>query len=235
MSHEHEGPGGVLEMHTAEHKRMGGKESVKLLAWSKPKQERRRLINSILQMSCNFVFCFRAKEKLKIERGKDPVPLGFMPIAGDEFVYEMTLKCLLLPGANGIPTWHSEEVGERAMIKLPEQFRQTFAKVPQLTEDIGQELATWAAGASAPEAESADKLIERFDACSDAATLRTLEDMRRIAWGSLSKVDKARVKGAAEEATERIARAQRTFDTTSDDDGDSSDDGDSGAATGSAA
>jgi hypothetical protein len=118
-----------------------------MLAWSKPKQERRRLINSILQMSCNFIFCFRAKEKLKIERGKDPVHLGFMPIAGEEFVYEMTLKCLLLPGANGIPTWQSEEVGERAMmIKLPEQFRRRSRK-PQLTEDIGQELATWAAGA----------------------------------------------------------------------------------------
>jgi hypothetical protein len=70
MSHEHEGPGGVLEMHAAEHARIGGKESVKMLAWQKPKQERRRLINSILQMSCNFIFCFRAKEKLKIERAR---------------------------------------------------------------------------------------------------------------------------------------------------------------------
>src|SRR4051812_34294852 len=26
MSHEHEGPGGVLEMHTAEHARLGGRE-----------------------------------------------------------------------------------------------------------------------------------------------------------------------------------------------------------------
>lgn len=223
MSHEHEGPGGVLEMHTAEHKRLGGKEGTKLLAWSKPKQDRRRLINSILQVpNCNFVFCWRAKEKLKIERGKDPVNLGFMPIAGEEFVYEMTLKCLLLPGANGIPVWASNEVGERMMIKLPEQFRQTFASTPQLTEDIGQQLASWAAGAAAPKPASADELVARFGACSDAATLRTLEAERGIAWPSLAKPDKVRVKAAADEAKERTERAARTYEETSTD-GDSLD------------
>ncbi|MGN6106662.1 MAG: AAA family ATPase [Kofleriaceae bacterium] len=212
MSHEHEGPGGVLEMHAAEHKRLGGSEKVKLLAWGKPKSERRRLINSILQMSCNFVFCFRAKEKLKMERGKDPEPMGFMPIAGDEFVYEMTLKCLLLPGANGTPTWQSGFIGEKAMIKLPEQFRSTFATGPQLTEDIGQQLATWAAGAAAPVVASADDLIARFDSCSDSATHRSLEDARRLAWQAMSKTDKARVKSASEEAHERILRAERAFE-----------------------
>ena len=86
MSHEHEGPGGVLEMHAAEVKRMAGgdtgkAERVKMLAWAKPKADRRRMINSILQVPCNFIFCFRAKEKLKIERGKEPEPRGFMPLA----------------------------------------------------------------------------------------------------------------------------------------------------------
>ncbi len=212
MSHEHEGPGGVLEMHTAEHRRLGGKEGTKLLAWSKPKQDRRRMINTIIQLSCNFIFCFRAKEKLKIERGKDPVHLGFMPIAGEEFVYEMTLKCLLLPGANGIPTWQPAEVGERSMIKLPEQFRATFEQAPQLTEDIGQSLATWAAGAASTATASADELVTRFEACSDAATMRTMEAARAVTWNSLSKPDKLRVKAAAESAAQRIALAVRTFE-----------------------
>lgn len=216
MSHEHEGPGGVLEMHTAEHKRLGGKEGTKLLAWSKPKQERRRLINSILQMTANFVFCFRAKEKLKIVKGAEPIHLGYQPISGDEFIYEMTLKCLLLPGANGTPVWRSDMDGERAMIKLPEQFRATFAAAPQLTEDIGQQLATWAAGASAPKPATADELVKRFEACTEPATWRALEAERATSWPTLAKSDKARVKAASDESKERVERASRTFDDSDD-------------------
>jgi ABC-type dipeptide/oligopeptide/nickel transport system ATPase subunit len=213
MSHEHEGPGGVLEMHTIEHQRLGGREGTKMLAWAKPKQERRRLINSILQMSCNFIFCFRAKEKLKLERGKDPVALGFMPLAGEEFVYEMTLKCLLLPGACGVPTWKPAEVGEKAMVKLPEQFIETFAAAPQLTEDIGQQLATWAAGKPAARIENADELVDLFNRCSDAATHRSLEDVRRLAWPTSNKADKTRIKAASDQSAARIDAAMRNLET----------------------
>jgi hypothetical protein len=127
MSHEHEGPGGLLEMHEAETERLAtawktSRERVQLTAWNKPKTERRRLINTVIQIEATFIFCFRAKEKLKIVKGKDPEPLGFMPIAGEEFVYELTAKALLLPGAGGVPTWQSQNEGERMMIKLPEQF-----------------------------------------------------------------------------------------------------------------
>ena len=152
MSHEHEGPGGVLEMHEAEVQRLSGGDAekadrIKMLAWSKPKAARRRMINSILQQPCNFIFCFRAKEKLKIERGKQPEPRGFMPIAGEEFVYEMTLNALLLPNAGGVPTWQSKELGEKQMIKLPEQFRSLLlTSRDPLSEAVGKELATWAAG-----------------------------------------------------------------------------------------
>lgn len=212
MSHEHEGPGGVLEMHQAEHERLGGKEQTKLLAWGKPKAARRRLINSVLQLPCNFIFCFRAKEKLKIERGKDPVPLGFQAIGAEEWVYEMTLKCLLLPGACGVPTWQSDMIGERALIKLPEQFRAMFTgkgPPPQLTEDIGQQLATWGAGvpsgsAAATEASAAD-LIARYTACSDGATFRALEELRHVAWVSLGKPGRLAVKAASDAAKARLA------------------------------
>lgn len=208
FSHEHEGPGGVLEMHQAEHERIGGREGTKMLAWGKPKRERRRLINSILQMNCNFVFCFRAKEKLKMERGKDPEKLGFMPIAGEEFIYELTLKCLLLPGANGIPTWHSDFFGEKAMIKLPEQFRSTFSADPQLTEDVGEQLAKWAAGGSSV-VMTADELVSRYEACSDAATHGRLEDARRAVWSHIKK-DQPRVKAASDAAAARIQEQTTT-------------------------
>ena len=68
MSHEHEGPGGVLEQHEQELDRMAGQDygkrnSMNLIAWAKPKAARRQLISGLLQLNCNFVFCFRAKER----------------------------------------------------------------------------------------------------------------------------------------------------------------------------
>lgn len=151
MSHEHEGRGGVLEMHQQEAERLADAwgvslDKAKMSAWQKPKSERRRMIDSVLQMHANFIFCFRAKQKLKIEKKKDPEPRGFMPIAGEEFVFEMTVNCLLLPNAGGIPTWDSEYEGERMMIKLPEQFREIFKERAPLSQDIGEKLARWAAG-----------------------------------------------------------------------------------------
>lgn len=161
MSHEHEGPGGVLEMHEQQLDKIAGndfkkRERVKMLAWAKPKQERRRLINSILQRKVHFIFCFRAKEKLKIKKGEEPKPMGFMPIAGEEFVYEMALCALLLPNAGGVPTWQSGELGEQQMIKLPEQFKTMFRQSKPLDEDTGEALAKWAAGDAAPQANDPD-------------------------------------------------------------------------------
>ena len=213
MSHEHEGPGGVLEMHSAAVDRMskgdsGKAERVKMLAWAKPKAERRRLINTLLQLPCNFLLCFRAKEKLKIERGKEPVPLGFMPIGGDEFIYEMTINALLLPGARGVPSWHSNEIGERAMIKLPEQFESLFPGDVQLSEDIGEKLARWAAGTVTVAQVPASDLLARYEACSDPATWRALEDTRKAVWSSASAGDKRRLKEASDAAQDRILRAE---------------------------
>lgn len=210
MSHEHEGPGGVLEMHEAELTRMAGddygkRERMKMLAWQKPKQQRRRMINTLLQINCNFIFCFRAKEKLKLVRGKEPENLGFMPIAGEEFVYEMTLKCLLLPGANGAPVWESEHSGERMMMKLPDQFRDVFAGEPrQLDETTGTRLAEWAAGAPPV---NVDALLAQYAAVTNDIELQAAERARADVWGRVAVADKARLKEASDAAKERARRA----------------------------
>lgn len=151
LSHEHEGPGGVLEEHEHEMQRIAAawkvsQDKASIPAWAKPKMKRRQFLNGILQMQANFLFCFRAKEKIKIVSGKQPVHLGWMPIAGEELVYEMTLNCLLYPAAGGVPIWQPEESGEKIMIKLPEQFRNIFADRQPLSEDIGRKLAEWAKG-----------------------------------------------------------------------------------------
>ena len=154
MSHEHEGEGGLLDAHDKELTRMAGqdhrkRESMNMLAWAKPKAARQRLLNRLLQMDANFILCFPAKDTVKpvkVNNKTEIVPQGWMPIGGRDFVYDLTVSALLLPGANGVPTWRSEFPGERAMTKLPEQFRGLFAETRALDEGIGRELATWAKG-----------------------------------------------------------------------------------------
>jgi hypothetical protein len=165
-SHEHEGQGGVLEMHEQETDRLAKawnqpREKVQLTAWASPKAQRRQLINAILQMDINAIFCFRAKEKLKIIPGKNPIQLGWMPIAGEEWIYEMTVNCLLYPAGGGVPVWKTAEPGELQMLKLPVQFEAIFAASKPLSEDIGEALAKWAAGDSAPRP-SANKIVARL-------------------------------------------------------------------------
>ena len=171
MSHEHEGPGGMLAMHDAEVTRMAtwdGKfdpkkaDRVKMLAWGKPKAHRRALINGMLNEQANFILCFRAKDSSKPVQKQEEgtngrtytktevISLGFVPIGGDDFIYECTAAALLMPGAKGVPTWHSQMVGEAQMIKLPEQFKDLpdMGQRP-LDESVGRKIATWADGASA--------------------------------------------------------------------------------------
>lgn len=177
MSHEHEGPGGMVDLQDQILTRLAGdnygkRQAMQMLAWAEPKAKRRALINGILQLNCNFIFCFRAKNTSKPVKNPDTgknevIPQGFMPIAGDEFVFEQTLNALLLPGAGGVPTWHSDAVGERTMIKLPEQFSGLRQRSAPLDEKVGERLAKWAAGTPEPVGKK-DAPIERSFTANDS-------------------------------------------------------------------
>jgi hypothetical protein len=167
MSHEHEGPGGLIDTHNAELDRLAGndwgkRERVSMLAWQKPKAARRALINRILQLQANFIFCFRAKESskpVKVNGKTEIVAQGFVPIAGDDFVFEMVTCALLLPGAKGVPTWQSENPGERMMIKTAVQFDWLYGDPRPLSEDTGERLAQWAQGDAALTEADVDVLV----------------------------------------------------------------------------
>jgi hypothetical protein len=169
MSHEHEGAGGVLEWHEAELDRMAGddyrkREAMNFLAWAKPKAARRKLINGLLQMHCNFVFCFRAKEKIKMVKdanGKTkPEDAGWQAIAGEEFVFEMTDRFLLPPGANGVPDL-SRQAWDTGVPKVPADHNDIIGSGKQLDEAMGAALAQWAMGATSPAPKQPPK--EAFD------------------------------------------------------------------------
>lgn len=214
MSHEHDGPGGVLEQHEAELDRMAGQDygkrnAMNLIAWARPKAMRRALIQGLLQLNCNFIFCFRAKEKAKPVKkdGKTVIEnMGWMPIAGEEFVYEQTINCLLLPGCNGAPVWQSDEPGERAMMKLPAQFSGIFAKSPVLSEDIGAAMAEWAMGAAT--ADSDKTMALAWEAAGGGTdVLRTWWKNATAAEKSVSRPHLDGLQKAAAEADARQSEA----------------------------
>ena len=182
MSHEHEGPGGVLEWHDRLTDELAqrwktSREKVQLTAWGEPKAARRRLINTVLQLGCNAVFCFRAKDKIKPPpKGEREVQsLGWMPIAGEEFVYEMTANCLLYPGSKGTPTWNPVLAGEKQMTKLPSYLSTVLnpggnGTGQQLSEDIGEAMAKWASGD--------DVFGNTLEAIQSASTLAELDAIK---------------------------------------------------------
>ena len=154
-SHEHEGEGGMIDFQEREVDRMAGndfakRERVKMLAWAKPKAARRTLLKTITRLDANVIMCFRAKNTSKPAKdagGKAIVePMGFVPIAGDEFVFEMALSALFLPGAQGVPTWKPEFRGERMAVKVPHQFKWLIDRDGPLNREVGRKLAEWAQG-----------------------------------------------------------------------------------------
>lgn len=211
MSHEHEGPGGVLEWHDREVERLAKAWNVKagkaqIPAWNEPKKARRRLINSILQLGVSGILCFRAKEKIAM-KGDKVIDMGWSPIAGEEFIYEQVLQCLLLPGSGGVPTWNAERPGEKAMTKLPEQFKDLFADPKPLSEEIGVALAQWAEGTEERATEEeAVVVLKILDACETKEELTNVAAQHRNAkpWTASQRT---RIKKKIEERLEEFRGA----------------------------
>lgn len=161
MSHEHDGIGGLLEQHEAEIDRMqeeqaskgrsvSDRESLSQSAWKMPKMNRRRMINELMQLKVLLVFCFRSKPKqdLKATRPADR-DLGFMPVTGDDLIFEMTVSAVLPPMSRGLPDWSPKKPGERSIIKKG-PFEELFKRAQQFNEEVGEEMAKWALGGDVP-------------------------------------------------------------------------------------
>ena len=144
-SHMHDGPGGMLEWHEAELDRMAAndykkRERCTYAAWIKPKAAENAFIYAMLSLDCPVILCFRAKEKLKIVPGKDPVDLGWQPIAGDRITFETIFTLVLPPHSKGVPDLSASEMREPFDTMVP-------AGKP-IDEALGRQLAAWARGGS---------------------------------------------------------------------------------------
>lgn len=194
LSHEHDSEGGMLDYQDQELTRMAGqdyakRERMQMLAWAKPKAARRKLLQAIATADANLILCFRAKNTSK--PGKDAngksvvIPMGFVPIAGEEFVFEASLSLLFHPNAGGVPTYNPDLVGERIALKIPKQFEWIKDHMGPVDREIGARLAKWAAGetkltkstkaASAPDFDADGFVTEVSKVAADSVEASTLD------------------------------------------------------------
>lgn len=225
MSHEHEGPGGVLEWHQAEVERLSKawgqpEAAVQFPAWAEPKSARRRLLNNILQVNVNLVCCFRAKRKVSMPTAdqkragqRNPIDLGWMPIAGQEFAYELTVLGVLPPGCKGVPDWRVTDPGSEMVTKRPAQFERILTDHKQLSEDMGEAMARWAQGAVvAPTlGEDGAKLLELIGSVGTPTMLeQAVAGVEKAkADGKLSEPELSALRKAVGQANKRIKEAKQ--------------------------
>lgn len=152
MTHEHSGLGGYLweadeyirrktrgQSDDAAAKTAGKLSRTK---WILPAEHRKALIDGIVQMGINGIFCFRASEKL----ADDFTLIGWEPETTSKLIYELQQQFLLTQGCDGIPKFNDATATEKRLIKTPAQFRDWFKQGQRLDENIGQKMAEWAAG-----------------------------------------------------------------------------------------
>ena len=218
-SHEHEGPGGVLEMHqdfidkrTNNSTNFRERDKWNLLAWAHAKKGRKRLISNTLQrIPCHVILCFRAKESVeqkKIKGKTEYVKTGLIPIGADEYFYEMAIAMVLPKGAAGKPDWKSpssriNEYGDGPI-------KQLLYNTEQLSEGTGEALAAiCSVGTGTPQEQPvktdqwteeektkhlAAEIVRKIKACNDGADLQIIvedydEDLADIKDGSQAAYD----------------------------------------------
>lgn len=200
VSHMHDGPGGVLEWHEEELDRMAGsdfkkRERVTFAAWVKPKAAENQFIYAMLDMPCALILAMRAKEKVKLIKGKDPVDLGWQPIVGERVAFETIFTLMLPPHSKGVPDLGISEMREPFDSMVP-------AERP-IDEDLGRKLASWAVGGSAVVGSyEGSALKEKAEEVAKEGSIRIQEW-----WGSLTNAQRktlepyrAGLKAAAEAA-----------------------------------
>ena len=159
MTHEHTGEGGVLDMaqgyidRAIQRKNMDPESDAAFaeaqkLKWTSmidPKRQRLMLNQRIVDAGAEaiFIFCYRAKEKMKPGAGGKPVDMGWQAQTTSDLPYEMTVRFLLEPGSDGRPNLRPDTEFEKLSIKMPQMFRDWFQPGLQLNEDLGEKLARW--------------------------------------------------------------------------------------------
>jgi hypothetical protein len=172
ISHEHTGEGGALQRQEETADMLAAKwktsrDKVNQAAWNQAKTiPHGKFVTYVTRVKQPIIFNFRAKDKIKMA-GKEIIHIGWTPICTEQFDYEMTAMLMLPPNSEGYP---SKELSE---IRAP--LRSVFRLDEQLSEGLGQRLATWALGDTPPPAKKefslADALASLEPLGADLATV----------------------------------------------------------------
>jgi len=148
MSHEWEGPGGVLDL-AGEIEQRTGKPG--LHCWKTPKLEHAKLVSKLIRSSVPIVACIRAKFKsrqAKDQNGKTHIVKDdhTSPIQSEEFIYEATLHGEVMPDHS----FHITKSNHPALLAC-------FAQDKPITIKTGEAVAGWCNGGAtaAPVADTA--------------------------------------------------------------------------------
>jgi AAA domain len=164
-THEWEGVGGCEEI--------ANEGNPKFPRWNKAKAEHKRFMNSLLQSSMHIVICFRAREKVKIEKGDRGenvvIPLGLQPITEKNVMFEMTASLMM-----------DAEGARQDVLKCPAALRQFLGREQgYIGITDGEAIRAWIDGAA-----PIDKELERHRATL-ANTCEQGLDALKAAWDAL--------------------------------------------------
>lgn len=210
-----DGIGGALDMHDRLVKELAAKwkkseEAVNASAWIEPKSLLSKFRHAVTHMDAHFIFCYRAQEKTDFKKGGKPQELGWLAVGDPKMIFELEIKFLLMPGADGVPTLIPDMIEERKLVKTPIYFRELFKTPQRLSADIGEKMARWAVSGDAPQKQH--PLLAKYIACADAAAFERLESERAKAWPSLTVAEKDPLKKASEAAKARLTSEQPATD-----------------------
>jgi energy-coupling factor transporter ATP-binding protein EcfA2 len=218
MTHEHSGQGGVLDQIEKFLEQKAGdnyreREKYNMLAHKKPKKDRKELNDFIIQAGrngVNFIFCYRADEKVKPVKGEGIQNIGMTPETTSKLVYEMMAMFLLSAAADGKPITNPATPLEKIFTKLPVQFRDMIAAGEPLSEDFGQKLAEWAKGSpNAPEHKAhAARPVDELTAAGDSICLDGTAKLEHWWLNTLSKEERVLLKSRIAGWKEIAARAK---------------------------
>lgn len=204
FSHEWAGEGGILDWQEDELTRMAGddwkkREACKMASWIKPKMAHKKMVQTLLQINANLILCFRAEEKIKMEKDASNktviVPAGWQPICSKELPFELTVSFLLTPDKPGYPQ----------PLKLQEQHKALFPLDKPINEESGKRVAEWAAGGAikAPEQKQAtpksstlskDEIIAEINKCITKDEINRTATKYRKDYDALTPEEQAEVR-----------------------------------------
>jgi DNA polymerase III delta prime subunit len=163
FSHEHVGPGGLLDYHEDEMTRMlerqkqqaerynrpfnemDARERLKAAGWIVPKGEHKHMLQRLWQLNTHIVLCCQAEKKIalvKNDKGKtDWIDQGFQPICGPDIPYAMTVSFMFAVEKPGVPI----------VIKpLLDDLKPLIPLDRPIDEATGAAIAAWARGEKEP-------------------------------------------------------------------------------------